>query len=88
MVSRIDIGPEEGPFVELDEDSGELIIRVPNDVVDFDENDIQNLLVVSNTETAEPDTPPVGEVARWYDATDAAYRAKFDGGESVTIAQK
>ena len=88
MPSRIDIGPEGGPFVELDEDSGEFVIRVPDDVVDFDAADITQLLVVGNTETAEPAAPDAGNMARWYDSADEAYRAKFDDGETVTIAQK
>lgn len=88
MVSRIDIGPENGPFVELDEDSGDFVVRVPNNLVDFDDSDIDSLLVVSNAETAEPATPATGELARWYDSTDESYKAKFDDGSTVTIAQK
>jgi len=61
---------------------------VPNSIVDFDDSDIDSLLVVSNAETAEPATPATGEVARWYDTTGEAYKAKFDDGSTVTIAQK
>ena len=88
MPSRIDIGPEGGPFVELDEDSGDFVVRVPNDLVDFSDSDVDSLLVVSNAETAEPTTPATGELARWYDSTDESYKAKFDDGSTVTIAQK
>ena len=141
MASRINIGPENGPFVKIDEEDGELVIRVPEDTVDFDTSDIENLgqlngVIVENhnqrhesggadelsvtglsgdladaqdpkahSEThgfegadelatalryepeAEPATPTSGCV-RWYDETEAAYKAKFDDGETVTIAQK
>ena len=43
MVTRIDIGPEGGPFVELDEDNGDLIIRTPNDEISVDGSDIVNV---------------------------------------------
>ena len=88
MPSRVRIGPNDGPYVEIDEENGELVIRVPEDTVDFDTSDIENILVVGNTGTSEPDTPTTDEMARWYDATNGAYKAKFDDGETVTIAQK
>lgn len=88
MSSLIKVGPDNGPYVELDESSGDYVIRVPNDLVDFDQNDIENILVVSNAETSEPSTPAAGDMARWYDSTDEAYKAKFDDGSTLTIAQK
>ena len=88
MPSRIRIGPEGGPYATVNENSGNLEITVPNDLVDFDTSDIENILVVGNTGTSEPDTPTTDEMARWYDATNGAYKAKFDDGETVTIAQK
>jgi hypothetical protein len=36
---------------------------------------------------AEPSTPSTG-VVRWYDSTADAFKAKFDDGTSVTLAQK
>jgi hypothetical protein len=36
MPSRIDIGPSGGPYVELDESSGDFVIRIPNSVLDVD----------------------------------------------------
>ena len=49
MVSRIDIGPDGGPYVEIDEDAGDLVIRVPNDTVDFDSNDLLNAVLQNAT---------------------------------------
>jgi len=88
MVSRIDLGPDGGPYVEMDEDNGDYVIRVPNNLVDFDTSDLQNILFIQNTETSEPSTPATGEVVRWYDSTSADYNIKFDDGSSVTIAEK
>ena len=88
MPSRVRIGPNDGPYVGIDEENGELVIRVPEDTVDFDTSDIENILVVGNTGTSEPDTPSTDEMARWYDATNGAYKAKFDDGTTATIAQK
>ena len=88
MASRVRIGPEGGPYAVVDERDGRLVFEVPEDEIDFDANDVTNILVVSNTETEEPGTPDTGELNRWYDSSDAAYKAKFDDGETVTIAQK
>ena len=88
MPSRVRIGPNDGPYVEIDEENGELVIRVPEDTVDFDTSDIENILVVGNTGTSEPGTPTTDEMARWYDATNGSYKAKFDDGETVTLAEK
>ena len=49
MVSRIELGPDGGPYVELDEDAGDLVIRVPNDTVDFDSNDLLNAVLQNAT---------------------------------------
>ena len=49
MVSRIDLGPDGGPYVEIDEDAGGLVIRVPNDTVDFDSNDLLNAVLQNAT---------------------------------------
>ena len=49
MVSRIDIGPDGGPYVEIDEDAGDLVIRVPNNTVDFDSNDLLNAVLQNAT---------------------------------------
>jgi len=49
MVSRIDLGPDGGPYVEIDEDAGDLVIRVPNDTVDFDSNDLLNAVLQNAT---------------------------------------
>ena len=49
MVSRIDLGPDGGPYVEIDEDAGDLVIRVPNNTVDFDSNDLLNAVLQNAT---------------------------------------
>ena len=49
MVSRIDLGPDGGPYVEIDENAGDLVIRVPNDTVDFDSNDLLNAVLQNAT---------------------------------------
>lgn len=49
MPSRIDIGPEGGPFVELDESSGAFIIRVPSDQVDINGGDLVNAVLKNGT---------------------------------------
>ena len=49
MVSRIDLGPDGGPYVEIDEDAGDLVIRVPNDTVDFDSNDLLTAVLQNAT---------------------------------------
>ena len=141
MPSRVRIGPSGGPYAVVDERDGKLVFEVPEDEIDFDANDVENLgevngVIVENhnqrhesggvdelsveglsgdladaqdpkahSEThgfegadelatalryepeAEPATPTSGCV-RWYDETEAAYKAKFDDGETVTIAQK
>jgi len=46
MVSRIDIGPSGGPYVELDESSGDFVLRVPN-----------NLFNVNNARVTNADKP-------------------------------
>jgi len=43
MTSRIDIGPSGGPFVELDESSGDFVIRIPNNLIDIDTARITNV---------------------------------------------
>ena len=42
MVTRIDIGPEGGPFVEIDEVDGGLVLRTPTDEIDLDTNVLVN----------------------------------------------
>ena len=42
MPSRIDIGPSGGPYVELDESTGDFVIRIPNDVLDVDTARVTN----------------------------------------------
>ena len=49
MVSRIDLGPDGGPYVEIDEDAGDLVIRVPSNTVDFDSNDLVNAVLQNAT---------------------------------------
>jgi uncharacterized protein YjbI with pentapeptide repeats len=44
MVSRIRIGPEGGPFVEIDEDNGTLDLDAPSGDVDLQSNTIINAL--------------------------------------------
>ena len=51
MVTRIDIGPEGGPFVEIDEVDGGLVLRTPTDEIDLDSNDLQNVATIDVTET-------------------------------------
>ena len=171
MPSRVRIGPSDGPYAVVDERDGRLVFEVPEDKIDFDANDVENLgevngVIVENhnqrhesggadelsvtglsgdledpqdakahseshesggvdeisvaglsgdladaqdpkahSEThgfegadelatalryepeAEPATPTSGCV-RWYDETEAAYKAKFDDGETVTLAEK
>ena len=43
MVSRIDLGPDGGPYVEIDEDNGDLVVRTPNDTIDFNTADLTNI---------------------------------------------
>ena len=43
MVSRIDLGPGGGPYVEIDEDNGDLVVRTPNDTIDFNAEDLTNI---------------------------------------------
>jgi hypothetical protein len=88
MASKISIGPDGGPYVELNEDSGDYVITVPNNLIDLDASDIQNILFIENDGTSEPSTPDAGEFVRWYDSTDEEWKAKFDDGSSLTIAQK
>jgi len=45
MVSRIRIGPEGGPFVEIDEDNGTLDLNAPSGDVDLQSNNIINALI-------------------------------------------
>jgi len=47
MVSRIDIGPDGGPYVEIDESNGDLVIRTPNDSVDFNDEALINIASVA-----------------------------------------
>lgn len=42
MPSRIDIGPSGGPYVELDESTGDFVIRIPNNVLDVDTARVTN----------------------------------------------
>ena len=49
MPSRIDIGPEGGPFVEIDEVDGGLVLRTPTDEIDLDSNDLQNVATLFAT---------------------------------------
>jgi len=43
MPSELLIGPDGGPFVVLDEDNGVFRLEVPNDEIDIDTNDLQNV---------------------------------------------
>jgi len=43
MVSRIRIGPEGGPFVEIDEDNGTLKLDAPSGDIDLQANDLLSL---------------------------------------------
>jgi len=43
MVSRIRIGPEGGPFVEIDEDNGTLKLDAPSGNIDLQANDLLSL---------------------------------------------
>ena len=47
MVSRIDLGPDGGPYVEIDEDAGDLVIRTPNNNVDFNDEALLNIASVA-----------------------------------------
>jgi hypothetical protein len=47
MVSRIDIGPSGGPYVEIDESNGDLVVRTPNDNVDFNDEALINIASVA-----------------------------------------
>lgn len=51
MPSRIDIGPGGGPYVELDESTGDFVIRIPNNVLDVDTARVTN----ASTPTDETD---------------------------------
>lgn len=56
MVSRIDIGPQGGPFVEIDEDNGDLVIRTPNDKIDIDVSDLRNANVLEASTIEDKDS--------------------------------
>jgi hypothetical protein len=43
MASIVKIGPSGGPYVELNEDNGDLILSTPNDVIDASNNTINNV---------------------------------------------
>ena len=45
MPSRIDIGPDGGPFVEIDEVDGGLVLRTPTDEIDLDTNVLVNTVL-------------------------------------------
>jgi len=66
MVSRIDLGPDGGPYVELDEDAGEFIIRVPQDNVSFDGADLNSVGTASvsalEAESSRTGREPVANV--------------------------
>jgi hypothetical protein len=47
MVSRIRIGPEGGPFVEIDEDNGTLDLNAPSGDIDIQSNDFLNIGALS-----------------------------------------
>jgi len=49
MVSRIRIGPEGGPFVEIDEDNGTLKFDAPSNDVDLTGNDLKNAVLLGAT---------------------------------------
>lgn len=62
MVTNIKLGPEGGPFVELDEDTGDFIIRVPNDSVDFDLNELSNISnLIANSAEIDGNTSPYAQ---------------------------
>lgn len=43
MASIVKIGPSGGPYVELNENNGDLILSTPNDVIDASNNTINNV---------------------------------------------
>ena len=62
MPTNIKLGPEGGPFVELDEDTGDFIIRVPNDSVDFDLNELSNISnLIANSAEIDGNTSPYAQ---------------------------
>jgi hypothetical protein len=62
MVANIKLGPEGGPFVELDEDTGDFIIRVPNDSVDFDLSELSNISnLIANSAEIDGNTSPYAQ---------------------------
>jgi len=48
MTSRIDIGPSGGPFVELDEQSGDFVLTIPNNLIDVSDSRITNVGTPTN----------------------------------------
>lgn len=68
------------------------IASVDNDaeIVDEDYNVYSNVshenLVATSID--EPNTPSDGELVRWYDEVDEAYKIKFDNGNTITIAER
>jgi len=62
MPTNIKLGPDGGPFVELDEDTGDFIIRVPNDSVDFDLSELSNIAnLVANSAEIDGNTSPYAQ---------------------------
>lgn len=62
MSSIIKLGPDGGPFVELDEDTGDFIIRVPNDSIDFDQSELSNISdLVANSATIDGNDSPYAQ---------------------------
>lgn len=68
------------------------IASVDNDeeVIDEDYNIYPDVSheVLTATSIGEPSTPNNGEVIRWYDEVDEAYKMKFDDGSTITIAER
>jgi len=74
--------------LEIRHADSETRVVLGDDGFDFDNSDVEGILVVENSGTDEPPTPDAGDVSRFYDSTTDSYKAKFDNGDVVTIAEK
>ena len=83
MASRIRIGPEGGPFVVLDEATGDYSIDVPNDTIDVNNASINNVANLIENITVEDDGTQVLDTANLNFGTNVS--VTDDGDGTVTV---
>ena len=84
MASRIRIGPEGGPFVVLDEATGDYSIDVPNDTIDVNNASITNVANLIENITVEDDGTQVLDTANLNFGTNLSVADDGDGTVTVT----